>query len=568
MKKTTKVLSEFLALCLVISFSIMLIGSEISEKNVVSDVQRGYINSYETAISQQKNVVPDVQRGYINSNETAILQQKNVVSAVQRSYINSNETAISQQFESAPENLEFVKYKSNKILTQSVRSHNKYNKTEIIPSPVNLHHLRHVRVGKVSASAYSNSQNTNDVSKISSVQAKSSAPANFDLRTLNKVTTVKDEVDARVCWAFATFTSLESYLMPGEDWDFSENNLKNLLSFAYPGGFDRNPNDGGNAFMSTAYLTRWSGPVVDRCDPYGDTSSFSPTGLPVCKHVQDVLFLSERQDPQDNQEIKWAVQNYGAVFTQMYYDPAFYSPATNSYYYDGSSDSNHAMDIVGWNDSFDKSLFLNVPPGNGAFIIKNNWGTDWGDRGYFYISYYDSNIGKDNYLFTAESPYNYKYIYQYDPLGWTQDIGNNDSIGWCANVFTAKSDEILKAVSFYTTDSSCKYEVYIYTNSEYGPLSKAGPIVIQSGTSPIAGYHTVHLNSGVHLQAGKKFSVVLKFMTSGYGYPIAIEEPIANYSSKATANLGESFVSSDGTIWTDVVTHYPNTNVCIKAFAD
>jgi len=391
------------------------------------------------------------------------------------------------------------------------------------------------------------------------------APAYYDLRTLNRVTSMKDQGSAGVCWTFATYSSLESNLLPGESRDFSENNMKNLLSSSYPEGFDRGPNDGGNEFMSTAYLARWSGPVDETADPYS-YSGVSSGNPPLQKHVQDVLFIPDRTGSLDNNEIKSAVQNYGAVFTSMYYDNAYYSPTKYSYYYDGLTSANHAIAIVGWDDSFDRNSFSRVPPGDGAFIIKNSWGTGWGDRGYFYISYYDSKIGKDNAVFLAETTNNYKSIYQYDPLGWVQSVGYGNPTGWCANVFTSKSDETLKAVSFYTTDSNCNYEIYISTDPVSGPVSQTGPVLSKSGTSPAAGYHTVPLDPGVALKAGQKFSVVMKLTTPNYNYPTAVEMPYAGWSSKAKAKAGESFVSSDGNTWTDITGYFSNTNVCIKAF--
>ena len=64
------------------------------------------------------------------------------------------------------------------------------------------------------------------------------------------------------------------------------------------------------------------------------------------------------------------------------------------------------------------------PPGNGAFIVRNSWGTGWGDAGYFYVSYYDTNFGYgENAVFDdAEPTSNYNAIYQYDPLGWTDEL--------------------------------------------------------------------------------------------------------------------------------------------------
>jgi C1A family cysteine protease len=445
--------------------------------------------------------------------------------------------------ELAPLNPEFVKYQADTTSNELYTSVDG-QKTGLVPSPVDLNHPSYTPSTDVSIPDY------------------------YDLRTMSRVTAVKQQVISGPCWAFATYGSLESYLEPGEKWDFSENSLKNLLTATSPEGFDGNPNNGGNRYKSTAYLARWSGPVADSDDPYFPYSFASPDNLPVQKHIQDVLFIPGRRAFLDNDEIKLAIQNYGAMYTTMYYNNDSYSPTNCSYLYSGSSKSNHAVDIVGWDDNFDKNRFPKVPPGNGAFIVKNSWGSNWGDYGYFYVSYYDSNIGQDNSIFMAESPDNYKFIYQYDTLGLTRLSGYSNPTGWCANVFTAKSDEILKAVSFYTVDSNCNYKIYIFTNLESNPINQFGPVFSKSGTISVVGYHTIPFDSGVQLKAGTKFSVVLKLITPLRNTPIAIEQPVVGYSSKAKANAGESFVSPDGITWNDITKYYQNTNVCIKAFTD
>ena len=479
-----------------------------------------------------------------------------------------NQTKFSTKVGLAPENLKFTEYKNRKLVYQATQSPNGH-KAGFSPSPVDLNHLKHASVAGVYASA------------------NTSIPTSYDLRTLNRITPVKNQGSAGSCWTFATDASLESYLMPGETWSFSENNIKNVLSSANsPQGFDRGPSDGGDFVMSTAYEARWSGPVNTSNDPYSATSSFSSheLGLPVHKHVQNVTFLPNRNGPTDNQDIKEAIMNYGAVATALYFNPTdttSYNQNTYSYYYSGTTASDHAVTIVGWNDDYSASNFSTTPPGNGAFIIKNSWGTtaaDWGnvnnDNGYFYVSYYDSNVGYNmNTFFTAENPKDYTNIYQYDPLGWTQQINTsqtNPTTGWGANIFTANSNEVLKAVSFYTTDLNCNYVINIYNNPGSNPISQTGPALTQSGTISSAGYHTVPLNSGVQLNAGQKFSVVLELTNPTYQYPIPVEMPISGHSSQAIANASESFVSADGNTWTDITTEpgYSNTNVCIKAFTD
>jgi C1A family cysteine protease len=458
-----------------------------------------------------------------------------------------NQTKFSPKFELAPENPKLTEYINNK----------KYSQKIIVPPPIDFSYLKNIPNPDLN------------------VLASTPLPASYDLRTLNKVTHVKNQGHSATCWIFATYGSLESYLMPGQNYNFSEQNMKNLLSDNYTNGFDRFSNGGGNYLMTSAYLTSWAGPMNNSCDPWNPKLYTSPTGIPIQKHIQNITYLALRANSTDNQEIKAAIMNYGGVGTSIYIDSnntTIYNKNTSSYYYNGTLDSYHDVTIVGWNDSYSRNNFSITPPGDGAFIIKNSWGPQWGDNGFFYISYYDSNLGKqgENAVFTAESLNDYTNIYQHDPLGWTRSLGegNFTKTLWCASVFTARSNETLKAVSFYTPVYNSNYTISIYNNTGSNPTSTSGPVVTQTGTIPTTGYHTIPLSFGARLQAGQNFSVVLELTTPGYTYPISISKPIRGYSSNANATIGESFVSTDGIMWYDLTSLVSNATICIKAFTD
>ncbi|MFZ5596262.1 MAG: lectin like domain-containing protein [Bacillota bacterium] len=404
-------------------------------------------------------------------------------------------------------------------------------------------------------------------------------PPIYDLRSLSKVTSVKDQAYSSACWAFASLGSLESYLLPGENRDFSENNMKNLLSQDYPQGFDRTHDYGGNSYMSTAYLARWTGPVNETSDPYDSLSGVSPTGLAPEKHVQQVLFLPERTGPLDNNAIKDALMKYGALYGAYYHDDNYYNSGNHAYYYNGSEPANHAVTFAGWDDTYPRTNFGTVsqaayPEGDGAFIVKNSWGTAWGDNGYFYISYYDTSLTEFTSFNNAEPTNNYTGIYQYDPLGWTNRIGYKDiynqplDTAWGANIFTAAAGEEISAVSFYTTPGT-NYEIRVYTGVGSGAPVSGTLMDSQSGSTGYQGYYTIPLQSTVPVSAGTKFSIVVK-MTNTEGYPLPVENPSdKTYSSKATASAGQSFVSYNGVSWDDLfaTAGYENTNLCIKAFS-
>jgi uncharacterized repeat protein (TIGR01451 family)/uncharacterized repeat protein (TIGR02543 family) len=395
-------------------------------------------------------------------------------------------------------------------------------------------------------------------------------PAAFDLRGQSKLTPVKNQGGCGSCWAFATYGSLESYLMPGEQADYSENDLITKHGYSYGAC------SGGNIYMSMGYLGSWRGPINEADNPYPYSYSFSNSPVvdasTVRKHVQDAIFFPARASSTDNQILKEAVMTYGAIYITMDWCSGAYGSTFSSYYDDGSYtvDGGHAVDIVGWDNNYPATNFSHTAPANGAFIVRNSWGTGWGESGYFYVSYYDRTFGKRDYsaAVVSEPTSNHLSVYQYDPLGWVSSWGYATSTAWGANIFTAVDNNPLNAVSFYAVDAGLSYEIYVYTGVAAG---KPRSGTLQTGTSgslTYAGYYTIDLPSEIPLTAGQKFSVVIKFTVPNSYYPVPTED-YTSWTTGATAGAGQSFIDSSGSIgtdWYDLSATTYESNICIKAF--
>lgn len=442
----------------------------------------------------------------------------------------------------APLNPEFEQYFQAPLRAEQTTEQTHYG---LVPSPVDLSYL------------------TQQASPAQLRSLMSLTPA-YDLRTLGRLTAVRDQREFGTCWAHAAYSSIESFLMPQEPSDFSENHLVNM------DGFNLKFKDGGNFQMAMAYLARWGGPVNEVDDPYPTTDDLSPspTGLTAQKHIQQTLIIPGKSSPTGNDLIKQAVMDYGAVAATYYHSSYYYNAAHSTYRYTGAATRNHAVAIVGWDDDFDKNKFLSVPAGNGAYIVRNSWGPDWGDGGYYYVSYYDSLFGyAAMWAFnSADSHENHKEIYSHDPLGWVTNLGIGTTSFWGANVFTAEADGELDAVGFYANSLNTAYTIEVRTGVENDAPRSGVLAATITGTSDYPGYRTIDLDTHATLSTGQKFSIVLKLTTPNYNYPLPIEYVIPGYSSAATAAAGQSYYSSIGEYWTDLTHWNATANFCIKGY--
>lgn len=406
-----------------------------------------------------------------------------------------------------------------------------------------------------------------------------SLPSKYSLLDKGYVTPVKDQQAGGNCWAFAALAALESSIKKAinQTYDLSEENMKNLIVFYskygmhHYGKMQMLPNIGGFNNMPIGYLVGWMGPVNESDDRYDDNSALSYISNTSAIHVQNIYFIPPRQNYLDNDNIKKAILQYGAVSTGIYYS-AYYLVNGNNYYYSGSDNANHAVTIVGWDDDYSADNFATYfggcPSGNGAFLVKNSWGEDWGKNGYFYVSYYDTVFTKvgvqDAFAFMLTDNTSYSKNYQYDPAGMSDWLITGGNTVWYKNIFNATGNEFLSAFSTYFNANLTEFTANIYVNDKL--------VDTISGSKPM-GYYTIKLNNNVFVHKGDNFTIEIKISSNERA-----DFPIAEASSyRADYIPGISFFSTNGQTWTDLYSYVKNLSdyghwysgnqvACIKAF--
>ena len=470
-------------------------------------------------------------------------------------------------FVHAPLAADFVEYQRGISSSAAAVSDGAYGPGGRIPSPIDLSHLRSADYSSLRRGA-------------------AGLPRKFDLRSEGAVTPVGNQMNYNICWAFTAIGSIEStYLRDaGKTLDLSEHHI---ASAAYNDSqpFDGSISDGGYDNHSAAVLARWDGPVLQSDIPGGGMPSGPASAYSDRLHLENAYFLAfqfqKDFDRFDDDGRKRLIYEYGGISVGLRGESAsenspYYNKAASAGYFNGSETRpDHAVLLVGWDDDFPRTNFKegNRPKDNGAWLAKNSWGRDFGDDGFFWISYEDLGV-VDGTVFIAGESDNYDINYGYDHLCWCNSVGldyPDSDTAWMANVFkSSAARETLEAVSFYTTSNGAGYEIYVYkdvTNSS-NPTSGVLAAPVQTGTEAFAGYHTVKLKQAVSLPANTTFSVVVKMTTPWFSFPIPVEFKMPGYSSNAVIERGVSFASLDGESWEDTALDEDGEvgNVCLRAF--
>ena len=436
-------------------------------------------------------------------------------------------------------------------------------------------------------------RNSSYIEKIKSALKTTSIPGSYDLRDYIDIE-VKDQKNTGECWAFTANTSLETYLsLHNETYNFSERHIDydtstSFIDDQWSYSLNREVGSGGYSTTAFAYYSRGSGPVLEEDMPFEDNEApialyELPKNISV-KKIDNMLYfpnIYKKYDENNNivytdadeveyskdeiieirKQVKEHIMNNGGISVSIDapYNGCYYNESTHGAFLNNPDTiANHAVTIIGWDDHYSKNNFYYQPKEDGAYIILNSWGSEWGDNGVYYVSYEDFLIESQMRGIVGISNINYDNLYQYD----ISEMQNTLEYKYGANVFTSKNDENLTEI---LVGSLSDQECNIYVNTQNDNLNIQNLTRIASNVKLKPGYNTIQLNNPEHIEEGNKFAIVVEIISKD-DIGIGIEDNNDVYFGNARSNEGESFVSENGIDWQDIYDENNMMNLSIKAY--
>ncbi|MFO7663418.1 MAG: C1 family peptidase [Chloroflexota bacterium] len=274
------------------------------------------------------------------------------------------------------------------------------------------------------------------------VPLSAAPPSSWDWRELGGVTPVKNQGSCGSCWAFGTVGAVESAIkiMDGLTVDLSEQWLVSCNTQGY--------DCGGGWYVFDYFLAEGrldlcgeTGGVLEPYFPYVAYNASCNCPYPRSYWIDNWGYIGPSNQVAPTTDIKTAIMQWGPVAVSVYVNDAWYAYGGGIFNACQNFSVNHSVVIVGWDDNYENS-------GIGVWIVKNSWGTGWGDHGYIYIPYGCSKIG----YATTYVDYGQQGVYFYA----------DTTVGWIPLTANFESFSALPVDSWYWTfgDGSDSYDEF------------------------------------------------------------------------------------------------------------
>ncbi len=267
-------------------------------------------------------------------------------------------------------------------------------------------------------------------------------PSSYDLRNDISIN-VENQGQRGWCNAFAQTKVMQTYLQKtrGLNYNLSEAYLSYSEAPYFGGDVEwKTDIETARALVNSFFDKKY---VLEKEIPNQDYV-FNEKNKQRFENATQVIKSAELAFLNNNEEVKKHIMTKGGVYLSINADPKWYNSSTNAIFCNENEEkehielktreqvlkyveetSGHAVTIIGWDDNYSRENFKSScrPQNDGAWLILNSWGADWGNNGTAWVSYEDVinkdfieygnlKIGIDSVLLPGEihSEFSYEYV--------------------------------------------------------------------------------------------------------------------------------------------------------------
>ncbi|CAM9194486.1 unnamed protein product [Heterosigma akashiwo] len=202
-----------------------------------------------------------------------------------------------------------------------------------------------------------------------------SIPDRFDWRDYGAVTSVKNQMFCGNCWAWAAAADMEgTWFIAGHD--LVDVSVQEMTSCATASECC----DGGMMSFGFEYAIKSGGAMIDSDYPFEDSNGYCTACQENLVSAADrpVKISSWTMIEGTGDDLRAQLMAYGPISIGI--------NATPMQFYQGGVDEHSDCDPAGLDHGVLLVGFGTTSGGEKYWIIKNSWGADWGEQGYYRIA--------------------------------------------------------------------------------------------------------------------------------------------------------------------------------------